>query len=742
MGELSVPSFRDQSWTIYEGPDMAAITVSTAVIHNLPKFSGSKGESAQSHLTRFHGICLNVRPHGVEVDDFKLKAFYFSLQEAATDWFLALPSGSVHTWEQMQKHFINKYYPAGRAAQVRRQLQELKQGPHETMYEYVEKFLALEKSCCNLELPEKLVVEYMLDGLRKMDRKLLEASAGGQLMNMTPARVKQKIISVAEGERFQDETMKEDEYARTKNVSTVEPSISAVFAELKEMRELMKHVVRRTPVQAKPCEFCTSTEHKTDKCPTLQTDVQADVNAVGNYQSYGNQPSPVKQYGAAAPNQGAWRNNYQQNQTQQARPNVPQQNQQTQQPYRHPNSQYQQNAPGQYQQKGPNTYQAGPSNQGPSKSLEDIVRDLAASTQRTDTTLNQYMAKTDGALTDIQRQLGQMSTTLSRLDDSTGRLPSQTVQNPKGNVSQVEVVAVDAAFEETTEPTKEEPALTAKDADIHGFSYAMQVVAPESQMTEKAEPELRMVVKPTQNDQITMHSPTASQETPSGKSKDPGAFTVTCGIGKTQIPHFLIDLGAAINVMPYSLYCSLDLGPLKPPRLSIELGDRSCVRPTGLLEDLTLRVGDLAVPADFYVLQMEESRKGKPPGLILGRPFLHTTQTQIDMGIGSLSLSFGGKEADFYVYEDANRPYTRKPPDIVHTSEYDTLVPDPPEQAIQTTRPAAMAKTSSPSRGYVKKKPPDHWRAGPSEQQFEHVGRIEGVAEKKYDLTRPWDPNL
>ncbi|CAM8989956.1 unnamed protein product [Rhodiola kirilowii] len=126
MGELSVPSFRDQSWPIYEGPDMAAITVSTAVIHNLPKFSGSKGESAQSHLTRFHGICLNLRPHGVEVDDFKLKAFYFSLQEAATDWFLALPSGSVNTWEQMQKHFISKYYPAGRAAQVRRQLQELK----------------------------------------------------------------------------------------------------------------------------------------------------------------------------------------------------------------------------------------------------------------------------------------------------------------------------------------------------------------------------------------------------------------------------------------------------------------------------------------------------------------------------------------------------------------------------------------------------------------------------------------
>ncbi|CAM8882848.1 unnamed protein product [Rhodiola kirilowii] len=376
MGELSVPNFRDQTWPIYEGPDLAAITVSTSVVHHLPKFSGTKGESATSHLTRYHGLCLNLKPHGADVEIFKLKAFYFSLTDAAADWFLSLPPDSIYTWDQMQKQFVSKYYPAGRAAQVRKQLQELKQGPNETMYEYVEKFLALEKSCCNLELPEKVIVEYMLDGLRRLERKLLESSAGGNLMNLTPARVKQKIISVAESERFQDESTKEDEYARTKNVSTVEPSISAMAAELKEMRELMKHVVRRQPVQVKPCEFCTATDHKTDECPTLQEDLQADINAVGNYQNYGNQPRPVRQYGAATPNQGAngqtWRNNNQQQQP--VRQNIPQQ---TQQPYQHPHHQFRQNAPGQYQQKGPNNNQPGPSNQN--KSLEDMMKEMMAS---------------------------------------------------------------------------------------------------------------------------------------------------------------------------------------------------------------------------------------------------------------------------------------------------------------------------------------------------------------------------
>ncbi|CAM8948468.1 unnamed protein product [Rhodiola kirilowii] len=237
---------------------------------------------------------------------------------------------------------------------------------------------------------------------------------------------------------------------------------------------------------------------------------------------------------------------------------------------------------------------------------------------------------------------------------------------------------------------------------------------PSPQLT-KTEPEGLLVARPTQSDPIMRQPLSTSHETPPEKSKDPGAFTVTCGIGETQIHHCLIDL---------------------------ELGDKSCVRPTGLLEDLTLRVGDLAIPADFYVLQMGRTRNDEPPGLILGRPFLHTTKTKIDMCIGLLSLAFGGKESDFYVYEDANRPCTRKPPDIVHTSDYHTLVPDLPEQTIQTTGPVAMAETSSPSRGYVKKKPPDQWRAEPSKQPYEHFGQIEGVAKAKYDLTRPWDPNL
>ncbi|CAM8972134.1 unnamed protein product [Rhodiola kirilowii] len=209
-------------------------------------------------------------------------------------------------------------------------------------------------------------------------------------------------MSVAESERFQDESTKKDEYTRTRNVSKVEPSVSAMAEQIKELKEMMQHVIRRQPVQTKPCGFCAATDHKTDECPTIVEDDQAEVNATG----------PTHQYQA---------------QRQPARQGAPQQ---TQQPYRHPHHQYQQNTPGQYQQRGPNNNQPGPSNHGSNKSLKDTMKELAA-------TVTQHMATTNGAITDLKKQMSQIATTVSRLKDNAGQLPSQTIQNPKENVSAV-----------------------------------------------------------------------------------------------------------------------------------------------------------------------------------------------------------------------------------------------------------------------------------------------------------------
>ncbi|XP_068322610.1 uncharacterized protein [Pyrus communis] len=59
------------------------------------------------------------------------------------------------------------------------------------------------------------------------------------------------------------------------------------------------------------------------------------------------------------------------------------------------------------------------------------------------------------------------------------------------------------------------------------------------------------------------------------KLKDPGSFTVMCIIGERKFERALLDLGASVNLMPYSAYKHLSLEELKPCSMSLQLADRS-----------------------------------------------------------------------------------------------------------------------------------------------------------------------
>ncbi|CAM8958178.1 unnamed protein product [Rhodiola kirilowii] len=183
--------------------------------------------------------------------------------------------------------------------QVRRQLQEIRQGPNETMYEYLEKFNRLERSCCTLGLPEKLIIEYLLDGLKPLDKRLLDASAGGSMMNLPLSGIRQLVTSVAENAQFREETTRQEEFSRTKNVAKAEVPMSSLPEEMKQMKEMMIQLLRRQPAQMRPCEFCGALDHKTDTCPTLMENDPEEVNVVGGYQGYNNsdRAGPSRQFG-------------------------------------------------------------------------------------------------------------------------------------------------------------------------------------------------------------------------------------------------------------------------------------------------------------------------------------------------------------------------------------------------------------------------------------------------------------
>ncbi|KAL6313265.1 hypothetical protein AAG906_016095 [Vitis piasezkii] len=55
------------------------------------------------------------------------------------------------------------------------------------------------------------------------------------------------------------------------------------------------------------------------------------------------------------------------------------------------------------------------------------------------------------------------------------------------------------------------------------------------------------------------------------KYKDPGCPTISVMIGGTCVEKALLDLGASVNLLPYSVYKQLGLGELKPTSITLSL---------------------------------------------------------------------------------------------------------------------------------------------------------------------------
>ncbi|KAI7991008.1 hypothetical protein LOK49_LG12G02773, partial [Camellia lanceoleosa] len=83
------------------------------------------------------------------------------------------------------------------------------------------------------------------------------------------------------------------------------------------------------------------------------------------------------------------------------------------------------------------------------------------------------------------------------------------------------------------------------------------------------------------------------------KLKDPGAPTIACIIGDHFIDRALLDLGASVNLLPYSVYKEFGLGELKPTTVTLQLADRSLKVPRGMIDDVLVKVDRFYFPVDF-----------------------------------------------------------------------------------------------------------------------------------------------
>ncbi|XP_062075111.1 uncharacterized protein LOC133779133 [Humulus lupulus] len=137
------------------------------------------------------------------------------------------------------------------------------------------------------------------------------------------------------------------------------------------------------------------------------------------------------------------------------------------------------------------------------------------------------------------------------------------------------------------------------------------------------------------------------------KLKDPGSFTIPCSIGGRDVGRALYDLWANINLMPMSIFKKLGIGEARPTTVTLQLSDCSMAHPEGKIEDVLVQVNKFIFPADFIILDYEADRDVP---IILGRPFLATERTLIDVQKGELTMRVNDQQVTFNVFNAMKFP--------------------------------------------------------------------------------------
>ncbi|KAL0374403.1 UNVERIFIED_CONTAM: Retrovirus-related Pol polyprotein from transposon.6 [Sesamum radiatum] len=623
------------------------------IIRSSVQFSGLPDEDPNKHLVNFLEICDTFRFNGVSSDAIRLRIFPFSLCDTAKDWLQSLPAGSITTWAALTQKFLAKYFPPAKTAKMLNEITSFVQLDRESLYEAWERFKSMLRKCPHHELPVWRQVQTFYNGVTLANRATIDAAAGGTIMKKLPSEAFNIIDEIATNLYSYGQERVERRTAGIHSIDAISALSAQITALTHRMDNLGAAILNGAPVG--PCGACGQIGHSSQDCqvgnPSI---VHEDANFVSNggrsnFNPYSNTYNP----GWRSHPNFSWSNNQQQGP---ARPLPPRQ----------------------------------PPPQEPKSNLEEMFSKFITAT---DTRFQNQ----DASIRNIEMQLGQLVSMVSGRRE--GQLPSDTEKNPKEQVNAVTLKngktlgeepprkqmeeTPDQEKEELKEETKGSPLKLNVDTIPPYIPYPKRVLKANldkqfgkfleifkkihvniplidalSQMPSYAK-FLKEVIsnkrKWENGETVKLNEECSAilQNKLPPKLKDPGSFSIPCTIGDMNFEKALCDLGASINLMPYSIFAKLGMHELTPTIVTLQLADRSIKYPRGIIEDVLVKVGKFVIPVDFVVLDMEEDANTP---LILGRPFLATGKALIDVQKGQLTLRINDEEVIFNVFKAIKHP--------------------------------------------------------------------------------------
>ena len=289
----------------YQIPPAWVSMVQRNLFHGLPH------EDATQHLANFEEICSTIKVQTVSPENLKVMAFTFSLADKAKSWIRGQRPENMNTWPKVANAFLNKFFPPSKTNSLRHQIHNFRQKGDETMSEAWERFQELQRCCPHHGIEGWNLLQIFYNSLLPQDKGMLDAAAGGSLMNKG-AIDGYKLVDDMALNQSQWHNPRETPVILQRGMKEVSSNsnMAAEIAALNRKIDQMsvKSVNNSSPL---PCSICGGTDHLAINCGVSNEGSYEDVNAInqGNFQPNNNPYSNTYNPGWRNHPNFSWRQN-------------------------------------------------------------------------------------------------------------------------------------------------------------------------------------------------------------------------------------------------------------------------------------------------------------------------------------------------------------------------------------------------------------------------------------------------
>nr|GEV07838.1 reverse transcriptase domain-containing protein [Tanacetum cinerariifolium] len=256
-------------------------------VQNTCQFHGLPGDDANRHIDKFLEITQHMKQNGVSDDALCLSFFPYSLTHHAIAWYDRLPRNSIHSFDDMTRKFLSKYFPPSMVTKLRNKITKFEQKPHESLFEAWDRYKLSIYRCPNHNMLLVTQIDTFYNGLTLSHHDTINAAVGGTFMQKTPEECYELIENMTAHHNHWDTSAIRDETSR--NISFTSTTESPEVVRQLEMMntnflEMIKQFQTVKTVDTK-CETYGG-PHSFTECPTVGGYTQETAYATtGNYNS-------------------------------------------------------------------------------------------------------------------------------------------------------------------------------------------------------------------------------------------------------------------------------------------------------------------------------------------------------------------------------------------------------------------------------------------------------------------------